>query len=260
MKTFSLFLLAIGCAAVLFYGNEYWQERTSPSAAPSNHSSKIVKTAADPVAEEAADYDARVTKWPQKAQDTFLKAVKEGTTYQLAIVGSTALGEGENGWSEQVKEELERTFDGHLEVTLYEYDSTSIEFVNGEAAEEVLNANPDLVLLEPFSLSDNSNLVGTKNNHESIQIFERKMKEQNKDAVLILQPTHPIAGATYYPNQIAELKTFSTEENIPYLDHWTAWPEDDDTLADYVTDSQETPNEKGHKVWADYLLDFFISQ
>ncbi|MCR8850529.1 SGNH/GDSL hydrolase family protein [Rossellomorea sp. SC111] len=143
-------------------------------------------------------------------------------------------------------------------MTIYEYDTTSIEFVNGEQSEEVLTSDPDLVLLEPFSLSDNSNFVGSKNNHESIQIFNRRLKEQNEEAFLILQPTHPIAGATYFPKQVEELQAFADEQNIPYLDHWTAWP-DDDTLADYVTESQETPNEKGHEVWAEYLLDYFIA-
>jgi hypothetical protein len=257
MKTFSLFVLAIGCAAVLFYGNMYWQERTSSSSPP--HPTKMEETNAETVGEETVDDKALIANWPAKAQETFLKDSKVQKPYKIALVGSPALGEEENGWSRQVKEELEGTFGDSLEVTIYEYDSTSIEFVNGEQAEEVLTDKPDLVVLEPFSLSDNSNLVGSKNNHESIQIFNRRLTEQNEDAVLILQPTHPIAGATYYPEQIEELQAFAEEQNIPYLDHWTAWPEDDETLADYVTESQETPNEKGHEVWADYLLDYFIA-
>ncbi|MCC5803200.1 SGNH/GDSL hydrolase family protein [Rossellomorea vietnamensis] len=258
MKTFSLFILAIGCAAVLFYGNMTWQEKTSSSSPP--HPAKVEETGTEPDGEETADDKALIAHWPEKAQDTFLQDLKAKKPYKLALVGSTALGEEENGWSRQVKEELESTYGASLDVTIYEYDSTSIEFVNGEQAEEVLTDNPDLVLLEPFSLSDNSNLVGSKNNHESIQIFNRRLTEQNEDAVLILQPTHPIAGATYYPEQIEELQAFAEEQNIPYLDHWTAWPEDDETLADYVTENQEAPNEKGHVVWADYLLDYFIAE
>ncbi|MCR8850528.1 hypothetical protein NQ095_19085 [Rossellomorea sp. SC111] len=109
MKTFSLIMLAVGCAAVLFYGNAYWQERSTPDAG-SHHPSKLEKTSSEPVTEETTDYGALVSNWPEKAQDTFLNDIRENTPYQLAIVGSTALREGENGWSEQVKEKLEGTF------------------------------------------------------------------------------------------------------------------------------------------------------
>lgn len=255
MKTFSLIILAIGCAAVLFYGNQYWNERTATSS-PESHSTNVEET--DIEVSESTDYETILENWPEEAQATFRKALKEGAPYRLALVGSPALGEGENGWSEQVKDELESTFDGKLEVAIYEYDTTSIDFENGEDAEEVLNSDPDLVLLEPFALSDNSNLVGSENNHESIQIFKRKLNEQNEEAVLMLQPTHPIVGATYYPKQIEELQAFAEEQNIPYLNHWTAWPEEDD-LSAYVVESQETPNEEGHEVWAKYLLEYFIA-
>lgn len=258
MKTFSLLLLAIGCAAVLFYGNTYWQERTTSSPPP--HPTKVEDAGAtDEVEGNVPKYKELTANWPEKAQESYMKDLQTGTPYKLAIVGSPALGEEENGWSRQVKEELENTYGGSLDVTIYEYDSTSIKFVNGEPADEVLKAGPDLVLLEPFALSDNSNLVGSKDNHESIRIFNRRLKEQNEEAVLILQPTHPIAGATYYPKQIEELKTFAAEQDIPYLDHWTAWPEEDEALKDYVTESQDEPTEKGHKVWADYLLNYFIA-
>jgi hypothetical protein len=256
MKTFSLIILAIGCAAVLFYGNQYWEERTSPSA-PENQSANEEGT--DTEATETADYETLIENWPAEAKASFRKALKEGTPYRLVLVGSSALGEGENGWAEQVKDRLESSFDGKLEVEIYAYDTTSIDFVNGEDAEEVLNSDPDLVLLEPFALSDNSNLVGSENNHESIQIFKRKLNEQNEEAVLMLQPTHPIVGATYYPKQIEELQTFAEEQNIPYLDHWTIWPEEDD-LSAYLVESQETPNDEGHELWAKYLLGYFIAE
>jgi hypothetical protein len=255
MKTFSLIILAIGCAAVLFYGNQYWEERTSPSA-PENQSANEEGT--DTEAAETADYETLIENWPEEAKASFRKALKEGTSYRLALVGSSALGEGENGWAEQVKDRLESSFNGKLVVEIYAYDTTSIDFVNGEDAEEVLNSDPDLVLLEPFVLSDNSNLVGSENNHESIQIFKRKLNEQNEEAVLMLQPTHPIVGATYYPKQIEELQAFAEEQNISYLNHWTAWPEED-ALSAYLVESQETPNDEGHEVWAKYLLEYFIA-
>ncbi|MGM0753088.1 MAG: SGNH/GDSL hydrolase family protein [Bacillota bacterium] len=260
MKTFSLFLLGMICAGVLVYGNMYWQERTSVSSA--EKSTNVTDQAVEKKeAEGEKDFDSLIGNWPEEAQAAFKEKVATGSPYKLAIVGSLALGADENGWSEQVKTELIDTYGDTIEVEIFQYDTTSLTFVNGENVEEVLEYEPQLVLFEPFALNDNSNGVGGENNQESIQIFERKLKEQNEDAVLILQPTHPIAGATYYPMQIEELKEFAKENGIPYVDHWSAWPVDDEeALGELLVDSQEMPSEEGHGLWANYLVDYFTAQ
>jgi hypothetical protein len=260
MKTFSLFLLGIICAAVLVYGNMYWQERTSVSSGEKK--TIVTETPAEKQeAEGEKDYGSLIGNWPEEAQAAFKETVATGNPYKLAIVGSPALGENENGWSEQVKTELIDIYGETIEVEIFQYDTTSLTFVNGENVEEVLEYEPQLVLFEPFALNDNSNGVGGENNQESIQIFERKLKEQNEEAVLILQPTHPIAGATYYPMQIEELKEFAEENGIPYVDHWSAWPVDDEeALGELLVDSQEMPSEDGHLLWAEYLKDYFIGE
>jgi hypothetical protein len=260
MKTFSLFLLGIVCAGVLIYGSMYWQERTS--VATGEKTEAVTESTADEQAiEKEKDYDSLIKNWPKEAQNSFKKAVADGTPYKLAIVGSLALGADENGWSEQVKDELMDTYGDTIEVKIFQYDTTSLTFVNGEKVDEVLDYEPQLVLLEPFALNDNSNGVGGENNQESIQIFKRKLTEQNEDAVLILQPTHPIAGATYFPLQIEKLKDFAEENDIPYLDHWSAWPVDDEeALGELLAEDQETPSEEGHALWAEYLVEYFIAE
>ncbi|MGM0853966.1 MAG: SGNH/GDSL hydrolase family protein [Bacillota bacterium] len=262
MKTFSLFLLGMICAGVLVYGNMYWQERTSVSNA------EKTTTVTEPQAghqeaegEGEKDYDSLIGNWPKEAQVAFKETVATGSPYKLAIVGSLALGADENGWSEQVRTELIDTYGNTVEVKIFQYDTTSLTFVNGENVEEVLGYEPQLVLFEPFALNDNSNGVGAVNNQESIQIFERKLKEQNEEAVLVLQPTHPIAGATYYPMQIEELKEFAEENGIPYVDHWKTWPiDDEEALGELLVDSQEMPSEEGHVLWGEYLKDYFIGE
>ncbi|TMU84112.1 SGNH/GDSL hydrolase family protein [Bacillus sp. BHET2] len=256
MKAFSLIILAIGCVAVLFYGNQYWSERTStpvsnPPSTESHETSKSPDTA------ETKDVQSLIANWPEDAKAAFKESLKDGEPYKLALVGSTALGKEENGWSIQVKEAIENAFDGKVAVSIFQYDTTSIEFVNGDKIDEVLGFAPQLVLLEPFSLNDNSNRVGSTSNQGSIELFKRKLIEQNEDAVLILQPTHPIDGATYYPKQIEALKEFANTQDITYLDHWSAWPEG--SLRDYLGGTQETPNEKGHTLWSQYLIDYFIA-
>lgn len=272
MKSFLLTLLAISCVVFLFLGNMYWKERTSISASEQTKPVNNVEAEAAPQSEEKeeeieeesanetkADSQTLISNWPKGAQQRFLTMVEEGEPFKIAVVGSPAMGVDENGWSPRWKEVLVSAFGDDLDIHLFQYDITSIDFINGSESDEVLAEQPDMVLLEPFSLVDNSNNVGTLQNHESILMFQNRLHEINEDSVLVLQPPHPLAGATYYPKQIESLEEFAAEEGITYIDHWSNWPEEEE-LEDYLTEDQDTPNDKGYEIWADYLTDYFISE
>lgn len=259
MKQFLLVLLAIACGAVLVMGNHYWQERTKLKAA-TNVETKSAPTEALKQEEEEKEQVAKdlTANWPDAARETYQQKVEEGTPFKIVIMGSPALGASEGGWAPQLKESLLSAYDDTIEVSILEWDTTSVEFVNSSDVDIALDGSPDLVLWEPFNLVDNSNRVGPVQNHESILIFDRKLHEANDEATLILQPPHPILKATYYPSNIEDLKTFAGDEGIPYLDHWGEWPEDD-ALTDYLVEDQDTPNAKGYTLWKDYLVDYFIA-
>jgi hypothetical protein len=271
MKSFLVAIFAVSCAVFLFLGNMYWKERISLSASELTGTDSVTridaedekeneeKTKEEPEEEKNADIQTLIFNWPEAAQKRFLFLMEEGEPFKLAVVGSSAMGVDENGWAPQLKEELARAFGVDLEIQLFQYDMTSIDFINGSESDEVLADQPDMVLLEPFSLVDNSNNVGTVQNHESILMFQNRLHETNVDSVLVLQPPHPLVGATYYPKQIESLEEFATEEGITYIDHWSNWPEDEE-LEDYLTEDQDTPNDKGYEIWADYLTDYFISE
>jgi hypothetical protein len=275
MKSFLITILAISCVAFLFLGNMYWKERTSISAtsdtagtetkssdeavAEENEDDQVKEEAEAVEPEEDVDVQTLISNWPEKAQQRFITLREEGTPFKVAVVGSNAMGVEENGWAPQLKGALTTSYGDQIEVELFQYDLTSIDFINGTESDEVISTEPDLVLLEPFSLVDNSNSVGTVQNHDSILMFQNRLNEVNEEGVLVLQPPHPLAGATYYPEQIESLEEFAVEEGITYIDHWTGWPEEDE-LVDYLIESQDTPNEKGHELWADELMEYFISE
>jgi hypothetical protein len=276
MKSFLITILAISCAAFLFLGNMYWKERTSISATSDTAETETVNSeeAEDEKKEEQVKDEAKtesaqseededvqtlISNWPEDAQQRFISLLEEGEPFKMAIVGSNAMGLDENGWAPQLMEALGTNYGDHIDVQLFQYDLTSIDFINGAESDEVISFEPDLVLFEPFSLVDNSNNVGTVQNHESILMFENRLNEMNEESVLVLQPPHPLAGATYYPEQIESLEEFAAEEGISYIDHWTGWPEENE-LADYLIESQDTPNERGHELWADQLIDYFVSE
>lgn len=133
--------------------------------------------------------------------------------------------------------------------------------MTGAVAKEVTAYQPDLVLWEPFTLKDNTVGVSPEDTAYGVNVFLADLQEANEDVTLILQPGQPLFGAVYYPQQVEELKTFAEESGLTYLDHWTEWPaSDDEALQGYLTESRDVPSEKGHKVWAGYLTDYFISQ
>ncbi|VXC38448.1 conserved hypothetical protein [Bacillus sp. 349Y] len=260
MKHFLLVVLALACGAVLIMGNLYWHDRTGRTTEDPKVESKPVSAGAskdEEVKEEKKEEKDLTANWPEEVKELYKKRVEDKEAFKITIIGSLALGASEGGWAPQLKEALLSAYGDSIEVKIDEWDTTSVEFVNSSDVEDALEGSPDLVLWEPFTLVDNSNGVGPVQNHDSILIFNRKLHEVNEEATLILQPPHPIEDATYYPLNVDELKTFAKEEGFTYLDHWSEWP-DDGSLADYLIDSQDTPNAKGYTLWKDYLKKYFI--
>jgi hypothetical protein len=255
LKNFLLIVFGLICIAFLIAGNQYWQEKVSGSPSSPETGSPEAETPAA----EAQNTGALTSNWPVNARTSFDKAIEDGRTFKLALVGSPALGADANGWSEQLKEEMAERFGKALEVSIFESDSTSVEFIGSDVYEDVLDVQPDLVLFEPFTLIDNSIGVPFERNHESILSFNEELKKANSGVELILQPPYPIAGATYYPKQVEKLKEFAEDNGFTYLDHWKAWPVEDE-LEGYLTSSQEAPNEEGHALWAEYMIDYFIAE
>jgi hypothetical protein len=256
VKNFLLLLFGLICITFLIAGNQHWQERIAGApAAP------VVKNVEEEPASNSVEdgqLDSLISNWPANAKEQFKEVIKNGEAYNIALVGSPAMGDGEGGWSEQLTDELSAVYEDGVEVTVFQSDMTSVEFIESELYEEVLAFQPDLLLFEPFPLTDNSIGVPFERSHESILSFHEDLKEKNISVEMILQPSYPIAGATYYPKQIDKLKSFAEENDFTYLDHWTEWPEEE-ALEEYLIPSQEAPNEKGHELWADYLINYFIN-
>ncbi|MBD8004267.1 SGNH/GDSL hydrolase family protein [Bacillus norwichensis] len=262
-KFFTLIVIVI---TVLFLGaaHLYWKEKTSayapaPKVEKKDAASSKGKTK-KPVKSEAKDVLASTANWPKKAQDAFKKAVEEGRPYNIAFVGSESVGKEDGGWSVMLQEAMDKTYGDTVEVELFEYAERSDEFINNGHADEVAKFNPDFVLFEPFTLNDNGN-VEVEDSQENILTFISTVKEQNEDALVVLQPPHPIHGATFYPSQVNQLKEFANVEGLDYLDHWSEWPEpENEELRTYLQDKQSAPNEKGHEVWFEFLRDYFIAK
>lgn len=257
MKNFLLVVLGLICITLLIVGNQNWKERIAGAPASSAVEETANETALESDEDEGTQFESHISNWPEVAQEGFKQAVNTETSYKIALVGSPALGSGEEGWSDQLAGELTAAFEDQVEVSIFQEDTTSVQFTESGFYDDVLEFKPDLVLYEPFTLNDNTAGVPAEQSHESILTFYEDLQEKNENAVLLLQPSYPIDGATYYPKQVDKLKAFAEENDFTYLNHWTEWPEE--AIDEYLLPSNEGPNDKGQELWADYLIDYFIN-
>ncbi|WP_121610643.1 SGNH/GDSL hydrolase family protein [Mesobacillus foraminis] len=260
MKNLLVALLVIGCIAILIAGNIYWKERTTILAESSME--RTVKET-EQVAENNIDNEELIkfTKnWPVEAKEQYKLSLEQNRPFIILLAGSDSLGNETDGWSGLLKKSLEEKFEGTVKVAVKSYDLTSAEFIQEGKLKELVGVKPDMTLLEPFTLNDNG-LVRIEDSHQIISQIAAGLLEENSEHVLMLQPSFPIYNAQYYPIQVEELKDYAKRNNFTFLDHWSTWPDaDSEEIKEFLTENQESPNEKGHKLWADYLKDYLIAE
>ncbi len=148
-----------------------------------------------------------------------------------------------------------------FEVVVKEYgDMTTKEALEANVDKEIIDAKPDILLWEPFILNNNG-VIEIEDTLQQIDTIIQNIQSALPDVTVMLQPPHPIYNATYYPTQVEELKTFAREKGYTYLDHWKAWPDyKSEELNDVVNENTDLPNERGHQLWADFLIGYFIAK
>lgn len=262
MKATLLTLLAALCFTLLLLGNMHWDKKTTISTAKTVDTNEEVEqtqttnTKEQTKAESPLDtLQSYMTNWPEESKDAFVKAYNEKKAFQIAIAGSTA-----NKWVETVSANLSNTFGNTIEINELAYDLTSSEFLNEEKMDDIIKADPDLVLLEPFTLKDNG-LVTIEDSLANLQTVINSVKESNAYVSFILQPPHPLYNAKFYPVQVQELKTYAESNQITYIDHWTSWPNPNtEEILPYLTEDRSEPSEKGYELWAKTVSDFMITK
>ncbi|WML55195.1 SGNH/GDSL hydrolase family protein [Neobacillus sp. PS3-12] len=260
MKVFFTAVWAIICLVILFYGHSYWSDRTAVKA-------EIEKKAASPANKASKqtnepNYDeflAKAQNWPEAARQQFQQKLKQKKSFKILFVGSTALGNKDQGMLKDVIQQLNDSYGSdHLSIAVHTYDVTSSDFIAKNDQLEVAAEKAQLIVFEPFLLNDNNkgNVRDSLNN--LIKVIG-DVTRTNPDTTFILQPSYPLFAAKYYPIQVAKLKQYAAQNQITYLDHWTSWPASTDkTLNDYLLPGGSGPNDKGNQVWSQYLINFLI--
>ncbi|MFT4414456.1 SGNH/GDSL hydrolase family protein [Fredinandcohnia humi] len=197
---------------------------------------------------------------PQEIVSKIEGAVSSKEPVHLIIMGSASTPEAQNGWPTLLKTELLQTYGEEIfKITIKEFaDKTSINVIQEELYQEVVDLHPDILLLEPFILADNG-LVTIEDRLTNLTTMLEEFYNENPELTVLLQPANPLQGAVHYPKEVAELQRYAESNEYIYLNHWTAWPDHQSTeIAPYL--AEDMPNDLGHQLWADYLIDYFISK
>jgi hypothetical protein len=269
------FLLAIVCIVFIVFGQMYWKDKTQQATASTstvNEEGTNTSTKTnDKGAEDNASTDSisllseeemkdSIQNLPDDVQSTILSAYENGESVSMLIIGSTAIGDKENGSASLFRDELQTVYgEDFFQIDTFGFDGYSNEFVEELPTLEIADKSYDFVLMEPFTLSDNG-YIPTANNHDNIETTLTAFQENNENTILMLQPPQPIYDANFYPSQVEDLKEFAEEQGYAYFDHWTSWPDpESEEILDYL-DDESNPNEDGAKLWANALAEIFISE
>ena len=267
-KALVLVVIVLSVATVIT-GKIHWNNKLYATAKTSQAEKpdEQLNTAVDEKQEDESENKIEIVKkysrnLPEEIQTKLMEATQTGIPINFIIAGSDSTPDDSTAWPALFKKRLEDTYGKDiLTITIKEIgDKTSTQVVQEELYQEIIDLSPDILLLEPFILYDNANLVPLERRLVNITEILGTIKEEVPEVSILLQPANPLHNARYYPNEVNDLEGYAKENNYTYLNHWEAWPDyQSDEIAEYL-DANGAPSEKGHKLWADYLSKYFIAQ
>jgi hypothetical protein len=184
------------------------------------------------------------------------KNAEEALTFHL--IGSTNTSVNTLTWAQLFTKQMTDTYgkDVAIQVTSFG-ELTSLELQDSQVYTNIVDKKADIFLIEPPLLNDNDGVSMDDTLYVLTKLIAG-IKTENSNAFILLQPSNPIFSPNRYADQINRLEEYATEQNIPYLDHWKNWPSvDSEGIKEYYNLMTFVPNEKGHKLWADYMFNVF---
>lgn len=258
-KLFVLVTLIL-CVAAIIVGNLHWNQKITAQGEKKT-SAKVIKSVREDekIKANKVDVSKISSNLPIELQDKIKSAQESKVPLSFVIYGSSEI---EGSWSEQFSSELKKAYGEDLFniSILTTGDSTTRELVNSEGYQDVNELKPDILLFEAPMLNDNGDVgFGIDESLDNIQIMIDSWYEANNNLFLMVQPSQPLYGATFYPSEVSQLKDYMEKNDFIYLNHWENWPElNDDAMLEYLEDNEV--NEEGYKIWADYNVKYFVAE
>lgn len=265
-------MVLIGCLILLLASYLSWKEKTEAftGTAPVKFDETLKDKSAstnetDPIASEPKTELSKdqlvehLSNTDDAVRSVFVNRLTNDEQLQVLILGSEAMKLGTPSLAERIKTSLEDSYRGFVEVDYESFDTTSDVFIEEYIDGIDWSVGYDVVVFEPFTLNNNGFVV-IEDEHGHIEKIQAIVREQVADAVLVINPSHPIHAATYYPTQIEALKSFAESNAIPFINHWSEWPNhQSEEINEFLTDDG-APNEEGLELWSNVVIEYFIKK
>lgn len=195
---------------------------------------------------------------PEGIAELYKQKKDAGEPLAFHLIGSTNTSTEEGTWAQIFTSQMTKNFGNDVNIlTTSMGEMTSLELQESEVYGDIIEKKADVILIEPVLLNDN-NGVSMDDTLFVLNKMITDIKTENPDSIVILHPSNPISSPKKYAEQVSGLEEFAKEENIPYLNSWETWPSVDSAeIKEYYNSDTLLPNEKGHKLWADYMLNIF---
>ncbi|MBT2730147.1 hypothetical protein J7E63_25150 [Bacillus sp. ISL-75] len=259
MQKFLTALLAVGFLITLYLGQSHWNQERQASA-----KNKPIKQSSTTKIDDQNSEEQKLleftSNWPTNAVEQFRQSLQADKPFTILFAGSPALGSETDGSFPLIKEQLLKTFgEQHIKVELKTFNSTSTQLLYYKKQTEIADVNADLIILEPFILMNNGEVL-IKDTLENTSKIIDDIKKNKPETAFILQPSFPLYQAEIYPHQVEELKKYAQEKQLTYLDHWSSWPDPNTAeMKDYLLPDMSAPSEQGNHVWSEYILKFLTN-
>lgn len=262
-------ILVLICFIILFVSYLQWKEKINSAKGMEPSLKEEVEVDSSSVDEDEAnvvkpEVDVErllllTSNQDEVVQDVFRNRLEADEVVDFLIVGSEAMNYGEPGYAERLRLALEESYGDSVNVSTIIIDGATNLFINEVGDLIDFDAGYDVVLFEPLTMKS-SGVVVVETQHEHIEMFINRVKDEVEDAVVVLHPAHMLRRATNYPIWVQSVKSFADTNTIPYIDHWTEWPEiNSDELATFL-DEDNWPTSDGAEVWANALITYFIAE
>ena len=245
--------MAQSTPAIIIVGHFYYQQKLDAIAAEShplplssNVSSEATTQEEENVDESASELTGLLRTWSE-----------EQDPVSITVFGSTSITNDEDpssSWPILLESTINSISSSSVEVTIIDVDrTTSIEVLQSDFLGQVIESEPDVLLLEPFFLNDNGR-IRLEDSLDALDIMLQQIKPQLPDTEIILLPANPIYTAGFYLSQVERLEQYAIEHEYTYADHWQHWPSTEDTaLNNYVENGRA--NAEGHVLWAEAMFE-----
>ncbi|WP_226670848.1 hypothetical protein [Metabacillus litoralis] len=260
MKKLFVLVTLIVCGLAIVLGNLHWNQKISAQGENTTDVKEVKPVKVDGKTEKAPiDVSKLSSNLPKDVQDKIKAAQENKQPLNFVIYGPSEL---ENTWSELFSNEIKNAYgEGLFNITIMtSSDMTTRELVTSKEYQQINDLKPDILLFEAPMLSDNGDVgFGVDESLDNIQIMTDSWRESNKELSIMVQPSQPLYGATFYPSEVSQLKDYMEKNEYTYLNHWENWPDlNDDGMLEYLDDNKV--NEDGYKLWAEYLVEYFVAE